>query len=667
MLVDGRSDKKADNNYERSDNISSDISSDRRVSDEDGKKRFRTAAIFGMLLTVLLFPSHPVQAAQVQMDAVVSAAAQILYHNEGSYNSVNPNDNGAVSIGKLQWHGWRALSLLQKIAAANETQAQKLLGDTLYKEVVSVADTTRWSTRKLTSSEAAAVKKLLATNESKEAQDVLAVKDITEYVQQGLRLGITNEPALVYFADLANQGGSGAAGRVALSASKFTGSYETVMLNELHEAAICDSVMGYSAYQKRRFETYQYATGLGWTYCASNDSYIPDDYESAKQSGAAWVQRTLNTCAQAGLAVTNTYDEATKMAVANFQAAQKLTVDGYAGKDTIVKLIKVLFQNGSAAPQPDTPQTPDTSTPQPDTPQNPDTSTPQPDTPQNPDILEPQPDTPQTPDVEIPAEKPLEKTVLKASKTSYGVNDTSEPFQVEVTSSRGQDAITYRSSDNAVLTVDTNGLVKVIGAGKAEIIVKQRETQTHEAAQLSIPVTVYGTNPADYPKPTGALYAEKNMKKQHVQWLQAALITLDGAKITVNGSWTNTMTKLVTSFQKKCGITADGIVGDQTQNMLKQMLAVQAKVPEATIKCTAKANTISWKKYTKANRVYIYRKEKGGAYKRIKTITNMKKTSFEDKTAKSGKTYYYVIKYGMQQNKVIIKSPSSKGVTGVRK
>ena len=70
-------------------------------------KRWLPAAVFGVLVAVLLFPSHKVQGAQAGIDAVVSAAAQILYHNEGSYDSVNANDNGAVSVGKLQWHGGR--------------------------------------------------------------------------------------------------------------------------------------------------------------------------------------------------------------------------------------------------------------------------------------------------------------------------------------------------------------------------------------------------------------------------------------------------------------------------------------------------------------------------------------------------------------------------------
>ena len=40
---------------------------------------------------------------------VAAAAAAIIYSNEGGYSSVNANDNGAVSVGKVQWHGNRAL------------------------------------------------------------------------------------------------------------------------------------------------------------------------------------------------------------------------------------------------------------------------------------------------------------------------------------------------------------------------------------------------------------------------------------------------------------------------------------------------------------------------------------------------------------------------------
>lgn len=645
-------------------------------------QKWKAAVLAGILLTGLI-PLYSVRAAQADtdiavpasaqadMDAIVSASAQILYNNEGSYNSVNPNDNGAVSIGKLQWHGWRALSLLQTVVSSNKQQAQEMLGSSLYKEVVQTEDTSKWGTRKLSASEAAAVRKLLATDESKSAQDTLAVKDITGYIQQGQRLGIKNEAALVYFADLTNQGGSGASGRVGASASRFAGSYEAVTLNELHQAAVCDSVMG--AYLSRRFATYKYAAALGWTYCSPSDSYIPSDYVTARDSGAAWVQRALNTCMNAGLAVTGTYDQATKDAVIKFQAAKKLEIDGFSGRETIVALIKATFQSESVTP-PDTPvQDPDTSTENPGTSsgnpgtsgQNPGTSSGDTDISsgnsgtagQNPGASVENPDT--------QPEKPEEisiKTVLKASKTSYAVNDNSEPFMLKVTSSHTIVPITYQSSDESVAEVRRDGRVTVKGPGQAAITVSQEKTGNYTAAEQKISITVYSTEPSDYQVPSGALYAGKNMKKQHVQWLQAALVSLNGANITVNGSWSKTMTQLVTAFQKKCAIEADGIAGDQTQDLVKKMLAVNAKKPQISVKSGTKAKTVSWKKYAKANRVYIYRKEKGGSYKRIKTITNMKKTSYQDSTVKKGKTYYYVVRYGYVQGKLTVKGPESGAV-----
>ena len=47
---------------------------------------------------------------------IAAEAAKVIFANEGNYASVNADDNGAVSVGKVQWHGNRALSLLKKIA-----------------------------------------------------------------------------------------------------------------------------------------------------------------------------------------------------------------------------------------------------------------------------------------------------------------------------------------------------------------------------------------------------------------------------------------------------------------------------------------------------------------------------------------------------------------------
>ena len=45
----------------------------------------------------------------------IQKTSEIIFANEGGYASVNADDNGAVSVGRLQWHGTRALNLLKKI------------------------------------------------------------------------------------------------------------------------------------------------------------------------------------------------------------------------------------------------------------------------------------------------------------------------------------------------------------------------------------------------------------------------------------------------------------------------------------------------------------------------------------------------------------------------
>ena len=61
---------------------------------------------------------------------IVVTAQKIIFGQEGNYGSVNANDNGAVSVGKVQWHAGRALALLKKICAA-ESKAASILGDLL--------------------------------------------------------------------------------------------------------------------------------------------------------------------------------------------------------------------------------------------------------------------------------------------------------------------------------------------------------------------------------------------------------------------------------------------------------------------------------------------------------------------------------------------------------
>ncbi|MDR1664162.1 MAG: peptidoglycan-binding protein [Clostridiales bacterium] len=134
-------------------------------------------------------------------------ACGIIFTNEGGYGSVNGNDNGALSVGKMQWHGNRALALLKTVIAKNTSQAAALLGDALYNEIENAASAA-WSTRVATAAEAKEISALLTTPDGEAAEDALAVTDVGVYIQTGMGCGLTDCGALIYFADFANQYGT---------------------------------------------------------------------------------------------------------------------------------------------------------------------------------------------------------------------------------------------------------------------------------------------------------------------------------------------------------------------------------------------------------------------------------------------------------------------------
>jgi LysM repeat protein len=185
-----------------------------------------------------------------QKKQVISAACTVIYGNEGGYTSVNANDNGAVSVGKVQWHGSRALDLLKAICAA-ESSAESILGTSLYKEITTAI---QWNSRTVNATEKNAISKLLGTAAGKAAQDKQAEKDVGTYVEHGIKIGIEDRQSLVYFSDLENQGGAGASKRVGDAAAAKAGAASKITLSIIHSAALADWVMG--KYTSRRNETY---------------------------------------------------------------------------------------------------------------------------------------------------------------------------------------------------------------------------------------------------------------------------------------------------------------------------------------------------------------------------------------------------------------------------
>jgi len=175
----------------------------------------------------------------VTLDDIIKAASEVIRQNEGNYSSVSPDDNGALSIGWIQWHANRALNLLKTIVDADTAKALELLGEALYNEIIT---STSWSTRTLTEDERSKISTLIDTEAGRKAQDDLAAKDISSYINRAIGLGINDPAALVYFADVENQCGSGGSKRVAAAAAALAGSYEAITLEHMHEAAMTGGI-----------------------------------------------------------------------------------------------------------------------------------------------------------------------------------------------------------------------------------------------------------------------------------------------------------------------------------------------------------------------------------------------------------------------------------------
>lgn len=221
-------------------------------------KRIVSLFLAVCFVTLLYIPT-PVWARTVTDNDIINAVLVVFNYNEGTYDSVNRNDNGALSIGKLQWHGQRALELMKDIAAADPATAQRLLGESLYYEVIG-ASSGAWNYRTLNQSEGACFSALLGTDVSRSIQDALAKKDISSYISHGRTAGVRTAQAMVYYCDLENQYGPGGAGNLVSKIKNRTGKMSIDSLEEFHNNLL--QVTG--SYHSRRNWVYDYCSSIDW-------------------------------------------------------------------------------------------------------------------------------------------------------------------------------------------------------------------------------------------------------------------------------------------------------------------------------------------------------------------------------------------------------------------
>ncbi|MBQ8515555.1 MAG: SH3 domain-containing protein [Ruminococcus sp.] len=212
------------------------------------------------LVLMLSALASPASVDAVTLEQMTSTAIECIISHEGTYDSINPNDCGAVSVGKLQWHADRALALMRKTCEKNPAFAETTLGTTFYNEVMSA---TNWNYRTFSSSEAAAAAVLLGSEYGIQAQDETAAADVQNYIISGQNMGLTDAGALVLYADIYNFG-CGIASRIAKRAASYTGSYASVTLDDMYKAALNDSYGSNATFVSRTNKVYAYLSGLDW-------------------------------------------------------------------------------------------------------------------------------------------------------------------------------------------------------------------------------------------------------------------------------------------------------------------------------------------------------------------------------------------------------------------
>ncbi len=219
-------------------------------------------AVLTLCLLVGLCPLAT--AVQISDDTIITEGMKYLNVKEGNCDSINRDDNGAVSIGMIQWHGSRALTLLQQIVAADPDTALSYLGEELYLEIITAAPAD-WNARALTVEEAAQVKLLLATQASIDIQVAQARADISNYLTHGRSLGFTTPAQLLYYIDMENQYGQGGAKTVFNRAAAVAGTTSFANLTQFHAAVLAEPSSYVQNYIQRRISAYDYIVNtLGW-------------------------------------------------------------------------------------------------------------------------------------------------------------------------------------------------------------------------------------------------------------------------------------------------------------------------------------------------------------------------------------------------------------------
>lgn len=170
-------------------------------------------------------------------------------YNDFTEAYTNSSAEHAITIGAGQWYGIEAQTLLKRIHDADPTLWNRLDTADVWYDVCH-AD---WFTYNISegSAKAKTIVKLISTNVGIQCQDALMDEQLSAYVQEAERLGVTDPAGQAMCANFRHQGGQGAVTRILAKTTK------PYTLESLYKACQSDTGNQVGAYKARQRFVYK--------------------------------------------------------------------------------------------------------------------------------------------------------------------------------------------------------------------------------------------------------------------------------------------------------------------------------------------------------------------------------------------------------------------------
>lgn len=248
------------------------------------------------------------------------------------------------------------------------------------------------------------------------------------------------------------------------------------------------------------------------------------------------------------------------------------------------------------------------------------------------------------------------KLSFKSSKTTLNIGESVRTTAAVTPSSVSYCGLTYVSSNPEIASVDASGTIKAVNAGTAVITCKSSDSAGLSAKITvkvnSLPAPVFtvkassnGYNQITWKKVSGATGYIIYRKTPGGSWksiasVASSVLKYNDQKITACAAYQYT----VRACRKVSGVTTSGkyTAGD----------VIKAAPALTKISSARKESTgirIKWNQQSKCDGYRIYRKTKSGSWKIIATISKGNLSSYLDKTALKGVSYYYAVKAFVEQ------------------